>query len=186
VGLRLGCETDRDDLLPPQRVSASLIGPQGGSGPPCALVDRRASEHALSVARVSIRTLGAFEVRLGNRSVPAGAWTQRRASDLVKILALADGHRVHRDRAIDALWPDLAPEAGAANLHKAAHYARKALDSADAVVLRESHLALWPTASIEVDSDVFQAAAEAALAAGDPGARRERAELSRGELPPQR
>jgi len=118
------------------------------------------------VVRVSIRTLGAFGVRLGNRSVPASAWTQRRASDLVKILALADGHRAHRDRVIDALWPDLAPEAGAANLHKAAHYARKALGSADAVVLRESHLALWPTASVEVDSGVFQAAAEAAGKSG--------------------
>ena len=136
------------------------------------------------MVRVSIRTLGAFEVRLGNRSVPAGAWTQRRASDLVKILALADGHRAHRDRVIDALWPDLAPEAGAANLHKAAHYARKALGSADAVVLRESHLALWPTASVEVDSGVFQAAAEAALAAGDSDACREAADLYRGELLP--
>jgi DNA-binding SARP family transcriptional activator/pimeloyl-ACP methyl ester carboxylesterase len=136
------------------------------------------------VVQVLIRTLGAFEVQIDDRLVLASAWSHRRASDLVKLLALTEGHRLHRDRVIDAFWPDLGPEAGAANLHKAAHYARKALGSAGAVVLRESHLALWPAASIEVDAHRFEERAVEALTTGDPDGCREAAGLYRGELLP--
>jgi hypothetical protein len=45
----------------------------------------------------------------------------------VKLLALAPRHRLHREQVIDALWPDLPPDAGAANLRKAAHYRDRAL-----------------------------------------------------------
>ncbi len=36
-------------------------------------------------------------------------------------------HRLTRDEVVEALWPHLGAKAGVANLHKAAHYARKAL-----------------------------------------------------------
>src|SRR5215204_6352592 len=81
------------------------------------------------MTRVEIRVLGGFEVSVDGRRVPAPAWQQRRASELVKLLALAPRNRLHREQVIDALWPDLPPDAGAANLRKAAHYARAALGS---------------------------------------------------------
>jgi DNA-binding SARP family transcriptional activator/pimeloyl-ACP methyl ester carboxylesterase len=118
------------------------------------------------VDRVQVQLLGRFAVRVGERGVPDAAWRQRRARDLVKLLALAPGHRLHREQAIDALWPELAPEAGAANLHKAAHYARTALGGRDAVVLRAEQVRLWPGAPVEVDAERFEAEAEAALRAG--------------------
>jgi DNA-binding SARP family transcriptional activator len=68
------------------------------------------------VTRVEIRVLGGFEVSVDARRVPPQAWQQRRASDLVKLLALTTRHRLHREQVIDALWPDLPPDAGAANL----------------------------------------------------------------------
>ncbi len=37
---------------------------------------------------------------------------------------------------MDALWPDLAPEAARANLHKTATLARQAMGSKESVVLR--------------------------------------------------
>jgi DNA-binding SARP family transcriptional activator len=40
-----------------------------------------------------------------------------------------------RDQVVDALWCHLTPAAGAANLRKAAHHARKALREPYAVVL---------------------------------------------------
>ena len=55
------------------------------------------------------------------------AWSRRHAASLVKLLALADGRRLHREQVIDALWPGLGVEAAAPRLHKAAHYARRAL-----------------------------------------------------------
>jgi len=119
------------------------------------------------VDRVQVLLLGRFAVRVGGRSIPDAAWRQRRARDLVKLLALAPGHRLHREQAVDALWAELAPEAGAANLHKAAHYARTALDARDAVVLRAEQVRLWPGAPVEVDAERFEAEAEGALGAGD-------------------
>ena len=86
---------------------------------------------------LDVRMLGGFEVRVNGHPLPEGAFAQRRAADLVKILALAPGHRLSRDRVVELLWPRLAADAGTANLHKAAHYARRALDVPDAVVLRQ-------------------------------------------------
>lgn len=37
--------------------------------------------------------LGGFGVFVDSQPVPAQAWAQRRATDLVKVLALAPGHR---------------------------------------------------------------------------------------------
>jgi DNA-binding SARP family transcriptional activator len=101
----------------------------------------------LCVSRVEIRVLGGFEVSVDGRRVPAQAWQQRRASELVKLLALAPRHRLQREQVIDALWPDLPLDAGAANLRKAAHYARAALGSKEAVVLRQVRSACGRTPS---------------------------------------
>ena len=53
--------------------------------------------------RVELRLLGCFEVRVDGELVPAVAWTHGRARELVKLLALAPGHRLPRERAVDHL-----------------------------------------------------------------------------------
>src|SRR3954447_17867545 len=116
--------------------------------------------------RVEIRVLGGFEVSVDGRRVPAERWRQRRASGLVKLLALAPRHRLHREQVIDALWPDLPPAAGAANLRKAAHHARAALGAKDAVVLRRGQVSLWPDAEPAVDAERFETEGGLALRAG--------------------
>lgn len=50
------------------------------------------------------------------RGAPQGAWRYRRAIELVELLALPPRHRLHRERAIETLWPTLTPEAGSAKL----------------------------------------------------------------------
>ena len=97
---------------------------------------------------------------------PPQAWQHRRASELVKLLALAPRHRLQREQVIDALWPDLPPDAGAANLRKAAHYARAALGSKEAVVLRRGQVSLWPDADLAVDAERFETEGKLALRAG--------------------
>src|SRR3954451_21676979 len=90
---------------------------------------------------VSVRLLGGFEATVDGAVVPDSAWRLKKARELVKLLALARGHRLHRDQALDVLWRDLAPAAAANNLHQAVHAARRAL-GADAIELRDEVLSL--------------------------------------------
>ncbi len=70
-----------------------------------------------SCARVvGVRLLGGFSVSVGERVVDEVAWRRRKAAALVKLLALAPGHRVHRGPITDLLWPDLDARAQANNL----------------------------------------------------------------------
>ncbi|HET8852639.1 MAG TPA: hypothetical protein VFN02_08930, partial [Ktedonobacteraceae bacterium] len=49
--------------------------------------------------------LGGFTISLGDRSLTPSAWRLRKAQNLVKLLLLAPGHRLHRERVLDLLWP---------------------------------------------------------------------------------
>ena len=54
-----------------------------------------------------------------------------------ELLALTEGRSMHREQVMDALWPELSVDAAGPRLHKAAHYARRALgDQPHAVQLR--------------------------------------------------
>ena len=53
--------------------------------------------------RCAISLLGGFGVAVNGRSVPTRAWRHRRAADLIKLLALAPAHRLHREQVMDAL-----------------------------------------------------------------------------------
>ena len=85
------------------------------------------------IVRVIIVLLGGFRVEVDGRPVPAEAWRHRRGADLVKLLALTPGHALHREQVIDALWPDLDPRAGPANLRKAVHFTRRAIGTEHAL-----------------------------------------------------
>src|SRR3954454_2579932 len=106
---------------------------------------------------MDIRLLGGFGVAVDSHPIPEDAWPQRRAADLVKLLALADGHRLARDQVLEALWPQLQTEPAAANLHKAASYARRALGDRSAVVLRGGHVQLAPGAQVMTDVERLEA-----------------------------
>jgi DNA-binding SARP family transcriptional activator len=106
--------------------------------------------------QLEIRLLGRFEVLVDSRAVPAGAWAQKRAADLVKLLALARDHRLPRDEVLEMLWPQLGADAAAANLHKAASLARRALGDRGAVVLRGGLVELAPDAEVTTDVERFE------------------------------
>ncbi|MGH3331781.1 MAG: ATP-binding protein [Nocardioidaceae bacterium] len=119
-------------------------------------------------------------------AVPDDAWTRRQAAGLVKLLALTRGRRMHREQLMDAIWPDASLEAAGPRLHKAAHYARRALgDEQRTVVLRNDLVTLLPDADVTVDAVEFRAEAEAAVA--DASAKRAQAalELYDGPLLPE-
>jgi DNA-binding SARP family transcriptional activator len=113
----------------------------------------------------AIQLLGGFAVAVDGQPVEADAWRHRRGADLVKLLALAPGHRLHREQVMASLWPDLESGAASANLRKAIHFARRALGSADAIAARSEVLELWPRAELVVDVERFEAAARASAVA---------------------
>jgi hypothetical protein len=76
-----------------------------------------------------IELLGRFSVSAAGRSVDEAAWRLRKARSVVKLLALAAEHRLHREHLMDALWPDREAAAAANNLRQAVFVARRALDS---------------------------------------------------------
>jgi pimeloyl-ACP methyl ester carboxylesterase len=119
---------------------------------------------------VTINLLGPFQVLLDGRAVPDGLWSRRDAAGLVKLLALRRGHQLHREQVMDLLWPELGVDEAAPRLHKAAHFARKAMGRADAVVLRGEMVSLFPGHSVTVDVDDFESSAHLALADGTQAA----------------
>ena len=106
--------------------------------------------------------LGGFEVRVDDEPVPASAWNNGRPGPR-KLLALAPGHRLPRDRVLDELWPQLGAGAAMANLHKAAHHGRRALGHPGGVVLQGGLVLLAPEAGSrrrrtvrgDVDPDLY-------------------------------
>jgi DNA-binding SARP family transcriptional activator/tetratricopeptide (TPR) repeat protein len=136
--------------------------------------------------RVEIGLMGAFTLGIDGVEVPPDRWHGRGAAALVKLLALQPRTRLHRDRVIDALWPDVDLDSAVPRLHKAAHFARQVLGSREAVVLREEAVALFPGATVQVDVAAFDAAADTALKRGTPSAAACTAAipLYRGELLP--
>jgi DNA-binding response OmpR family regulator len=56
---------------------------------------------------VRIRLLGGFEVMVGARTIQEDAWRLRKAANLIKLLALASGNRLHREQIMYTLWPNL-------------------------------------------------------------------------------
>jgi two-component SAPR family response regulator len=112
---------------------------------------------------VDITLLGGFSVLVAGVPVPHHAWRRRAASAVVKLLALSEGHSLHREQVVDLLWPDLSPAGAMPRLHQAAHYARSALGLRHAVVLRRDRVTLLPDTEVRVDALEFRRGAEQAL-----------------------
>jgi predicted ATPase/DNA-binding SARP family transcriptional activator len=122
-----------------------------------------------------IRLLGGFKVRLDGREVPDSAFARRKSKSLLKLLALQGGYRLHREQAIEALWPGLSPESGAAQLYKAVYQARRALLGAgsgivpeEVLVVRGEELRLEAPDGVRTDVVEFEALAYQALQSRNP------------------
>jgi len=134
---------------------------------------------------IHVMLLGRFEVTVDGIPVAVSNWTRRHAAALVKVLAMAPGRRLHRAQVIDLLWPDDSIDEAVPKLHKAAHFARRAIDVSNAVVLRGDNVVLCPEADITVDVDLFEDLARRALAAQDVEAARQALKIYAGELLPE-
>jgi predicted ATPase/DNA-binding SARP family transcriptional activator len=148
-----------------------------------------------------IQLLGQFRVRVGLRWIEDAAWRRRKAAAIVKLLALAPQHRLHREQLMDLLWPDFEPQAAASNLRTTLHAARRVLVSLAgeappagdasprqakrARYLHGDPLELCPAGTVWVDVHAFKAAAAAARQGPTPAAYQAALVLSSGTLLPE-
>jgi predicted ATPase/DNA-binding SARP family transcriptional activator len=134
--------------------------------------------------------LGGFRVTIGERTVDERGWRLRKAKSLVKLLALAHGHRLHRDRLLDTLWPELLPDAAAHNLYQALYVARQVLDpdraAGDAVLPLEGEIvSLTSDGAVWTDVNEFRSAAARASERQTMEAYRKALDLHSGDLLPE-
>lgn len=69
-------------------------------------VERPAWHGDTESATAEVRVMGRFSVWVGGKEVSPSAWGSRRARQLCKRLAVAEGEPVPREQLMDMLWPD--------------------------------------------------------------------------------
>lgn len=139
-----------------------------------------------------VRLLGGFSITVGSRNIESNRWRLKKARSLIKLLTLAHGHRLHRERVIDTLWPHLDRKSAANNLHRTLHFARGALKDTPASSASSSYLRLQgdlillcPDGTLWVDVEAFESAASTARRSREPAAYRAAIDLYTGDLLPE-
>jgi DNA-binding SARP family transcriptional activator len=146
----------------------------------------------LHVDDLCIRLLGDFQVRVAGRVIVESDWPLRRARNLMKLLALAPSHQIHREQIIDYLWPEQTQDAAVNNLYKALHVARHILEPnlPNKVVSRYIQLqgelvVLRAPGQVRVDVESLRALGEAAYADDTPESYLRALSVYEGDLLPQ-
>ena len=146
----------------------------------------------MATERLAIQLLGDFRVCVGSRTIQEREWTVHKARSLVKLLALAPRHRLHREQVIDRLWPDLDLEDGTNNLHGVLYVARRILEpdlplhrASSYLRLYDDILVLEGSGGLWIDVEAFLAAARAAHERRSSQAYQEALRLYTGDLVPE-
>ena len=146
------------------------------------------SERDRLAEAVRVWLLGGFRVSVGSKTIPRDAWRLKKAAALVKLLAMAPSHRLHRVQAMDLLWHDLDKRAASNNLRKTLHTARRVLDRVDGsryLATENESLVLYPGGNLWVDVDAFEEAASTARRNLEPAAYEAALDLYAGQLLPE-
>src|SRR6267378_2932669 len=149
-------------------------------------------EQSAASSSLEIHLLGHFRVVVDGQAVDERRFTRRKAKLLIKLLALQPNHQLHREQAMELLWPDSEPESAANNLHKAIHMARHALEPslksvADShfIVTQEQQVILRAPGVLWIDVDAFEERLAAARKSREVGAYEEARAFYEGELLPE-
>jgi predicted ATPase/DNA-binding SARP family transcriptional activator/DNA-binding CsgD family transcriptional regulator len=137
-----------------------------------------------------VQLLGGFSVLVGLRNIERSKWRLKKGASLVKLLALAPGHRLHRERVMDLLWPNLDSKAAANNLHYVLYHVRRILEAASStstsgyLCLEGDLVGLCSERLLWVDVEAFENAVSTARRVREPWAYRAALDLYTGELLP--
>lgn len=138
----------------------------------------RAPPDSAGVA-VSIRTLGGFRVERAGRPVGTSEWQSKKARQLLKMLVARRGRPWHRERLIDALWPDADGGNLANRLAVAASTVRAVLDPDK--VHPNDHFVTGDSDTLRLDPDHVSLDVEHFLATAEVGLRSKGSELEEAE-----
>jgi DNA-binding SARP family transcriptional activator/TolB-like protein len=119
---------------------------------------------------LKLHLLGPFRAVVDGVELDTSKWPRKTARLLVKLLALAPGHKLHREQIAEILSPDADPEAAQNRLHKAIHAARAALEPGLVKVAQSRFILTQDTqvslVSVDLDVDRFELQANSALQSG--------------------
>jgi predicted ATPase/DNA-binding SARP family transcriptional activator/DNA-binding CsgD family transcriptional regulator len=145
---------------------------------------------AIGVAGLRIELLGTFRVAVGSRDIPEAAWRGSQPKSLLKLLALAPEHRLHRDQVVEWLWPERKPASEANSLHQTLHAVRRILEPVLSRITPSTYLHVHgdtlalAAVGLWIDVDAFGAAAVTARRAGSGTAYKAALDLYSGDLLP--
>ncbi len=143
----------------------------------------------LKPVSLHIQLLGGFRISFGERSISAEQFHNRKARSLIKLLALAPQHRLHRDQLIENLWPESDPGTTTNNLYQVLFAARKVLASLlnahEVLKLNEEILCLCPDLPLWIDLEAFEEAALKTHSNHDPAVYQAALALYTGDLLPE-
>jgi DNA-binding SARP family transcriptional activator/TolB-like protein/Tfp pilus assembly protein PilF len=147
------------------------------------------NQEAPTPSKLELRLLGTARIAVDGALVEERVWTRRKSKALLKILALAPRHQMHREQLIESLWPEMEPELAVNNLHKAIHAARRALEpqlksGADShfILTHDQQVSLRAPGELWIDVEAFERSAEAALKSDNPAGYEATLALYEGEL----
>ena len=137
-----------------------------------------------------VALLGGFQIWVGSHLIPDKAWSRRKVQTLVKLLALASQHCLHREQLMNLLWPEAEVEAARNNLRQTLHLARQILKSeanSDFGILTDHNgwLCLTHEGEIWVDAEAFETAAAECRQSKDTTPCQAALSLYTGELLPE-
>jgi DNA-binding SARP family transcriptional activator len=104
---------------------------------------------------VSATVLGRFSLVVDGHAEDVRHWPHRSAERFLKLLLITPGHRLRREAAAESLWPDAPHGRAAANLRRAWHFLRRAMDDdGEDLLLQSSRGELGFAARAEVTVDL--------------------------------
>jgi DNA-binding SARP family transcriptional activator len=139
-------------LLQEREIAEALLALAVETGSPAASALEAAS------LPVALAVLGGFDLTRGGRSVNVGSG---QAAQLLKLVAVS-GRRVRAEQAIEALWPEVAPDAGRNRLRTVLGRLRDATGD----VLGRDGDTLVLGSDVRLDLELFRREARQALALG--------------------
>lgn len=84
--------------------------------------------HAPAIPQLHIRCFGNFEIEIDGKNLPPSTFYRRDALTLLKILVLRAGKKVHREKIIAWLWPEVDERAGINRLYGVVHALRVVIE----------------------------------------------------------
>lgn len=145
-----------------------------------------------ATGKLELRLLGSATIFVDGVAVEERQWTRRKSKALLKLLALAPQHQLHREQLIEHLWPEQEAELAANNLNKIIHAARRALEptlkagaESRFIVTHDQHVLLRAPDSLWVDVEEFEQRAATALKSKAAEDYERALELYAGELLPE-